>query len=124
MNNRRRNFRSRPSKNNFRRRNGVSNSNSPSNYNNGNKSFGRNGSSNNIYSVEKALNKFQQLAKDAQSSGDPVLIENYLQHADHYLRRFKELSNKNKEILNNKSEETDETVLNETKDQDIQQTSN
>ena len=37
MNNRRRNFRSRPSKNNFRRRNGVSNSNSPSNYNNGNK---------------------------------------------------------------------------------------
>ena len=29
--------------------------------------------------------KFQQLAKDAQSNGDPVLAQNYLQHADHYL---------------------------------------
>ena len=27
--------------------------------------------------------KFQQLAKDAQSNGDPVLAQNYLQHADH-----------------------------------------
>ena len=27
-----------------------------------------------------------QLARDAQSSGDPVLAENYLQHAEHYNR--------------------------------------
>ena len=38
------------------------------------------------------MQKFQQLAKDAQSNGDPVLAQNYLQHADHYLRRFNELS--------------------------------
>lgn len=30
--------------------------------------------------------KYQQLARDAQSSGDPVAAENYLQHAEHYLR--------------------------------------
>ena len=47
---------------------------------------------NNMHSVEKTMQKFQQLAKDAQSNGDPVLAQNYLQHADHYLRRFNELS--------------------------------
>ena len=41
---------------------------------------------NNIHSVEKTMQKFQQLAKDAQSNGDPVLAQNYLQHADHYLK--------------------------------------
>ena len=44
--------------------------------------------------------KFQQLAKDAQSNGDPVLAQNYLQHADHYLRRYNEL-NERKEISQN-----------------------
>ena len=40
------------------------------------------------------MQKFQQLAKDAQSNGDPVLAQNYLQHADHYLRRYNELNEK------------------------------
>ncbi len=30
--------------------------------------------------------KYSSLARDAQSSGDPVLAENYLQHAEHYNR--------------------------------------
>jgi hypothetical protein len=30
--------------------------------------------------------KYQQLARDATSSGDRVLAENYLQHAEHYFR--------------------------------------
>lgn len=30
--------------------------------------------------------KYLALARDAQSSGDPVLAENYLQHAEHYSR--------------------------------------
>jgi hypothetical protein len=30
--------------------------------------------------------KYIQLARDAQSSGDPVAAENYYQHAEHYLR--------------------------------------
>lgn len=30
--------------------------------------------------------RYLQLARDAQSSGDRVLSENYLQHADHYFR--------------------------------------
>ena len=30
--------------------------------------------------------KYLQLARDAQTSGDPVAAENYFQHAEHYLR--------------------------------------
>ena len=94
-NNRRRNFRSRPQKNNFRRRSGSINSGSANNLgNNGNLNFGRNGSMNNIHNVEKTMQKYQQLAKDAQSNGDPVLAQNYLQHADHFLRRYNELNEK------------------------------
>ena len=102
-NNRRRNFRSRSQKNNFRRRSGSINSNNTTNFNNnGNVSFGRNGSMNNLHNVEKTMLKFQQLAKDAQSNGDPVLAQNYLQHADHYLRRYNEL-NERKENTSEKS---------------------
>ena len=106
MNNRRRNFRSRPQKNNFRRRNGALNSTNSSSYNNGNTNFSRNGSMNNPHSVEKTMLKFQQLAKDAQSNGDPVLAQNYLQHADHYLRRYNELSDRRLDKSENKIEES------------------
>ena len=93
-NNRRRNFRPRSQKSNFRRRTGSSMPN-----NNGNMNFNRNGSMNNIHSVEKTMQKYQQLAKDAQSNGDPILAQNYLQHADHYLRRYNELSNKRENLV-------------------------
>ena len=110
-NNRRRNFRSRQQKSNYlRRRNGSS---STSSFNNGNINFSRNGSMNNSHNVEKTMQKFQQLAKDAQSNGDPVLAQNYLQHADHYLRRLNELTDKkesyverNKISENSTTEET------------------
>ena len=104
-NNRRRNFRNRQQKSNFlRRRNGSSSSNTFNN--NGNISFNRNGSMNNSHNVEKTMQKFQQLAKDAQSNGDPVLAQNYLQHADHYLRRYNEL-NERKETLPEKLKSDD-----------------
>ena len=106
-NNRRRNFRSRPQKNNFRRRGGSINSSNGSSFNNnGNMNFNRNGSMSNPHNVEKTMMKFQQLAKDAQSNGDPVLGENYLQHADHYSRRLAELNERNKENSNNNKSES------------------
>ena len=102
-NNRRRNFRPRTQKNNFRRRGGSLNSNgSNSLNNNGNLNFNRNGSMNNIHNVEKTMQKYQQLAKDAQSNGDPVLAQNYLQHADHYLRRYNELNERRESSIEKK----------------------
>ncbi len=107
-NNRRRNFRSRTQKSNFRRRGGSLSSNS-SNLSNGNLNFNRNGSMNNIHNVEKTMQKYQQLAKDAQSNGDPVLSQNYLQHADHYLRRYNEL-NERRENLSEKNVPEDKSL--------------
>ena len=123
-NNRRRNFRSRSPKSNFRRRGSSLNSGgSNSLSNNGNMNFNRNGSMNNIHNVEKTMQKFNQLAKDAQSNGDPVLAQNYLQHADHYLRRYNEL-NERRENSNEKTT-SDEKSLSEDKtlEKETQQTS-
>ncbi len=123
-NNRRRNFRPRQQKSNFRRRSNPINSTSSNNFNNnGNIGFNRNGSSNNIHSIEKAMNKFQQLAKDAQSNGDPVLAQNYLQHADHYLRRYNEL-NERKENFEKSKVLENLTKEDETKDQKVSQPTN
>ena len=122
-NNRRRNFRSRAQKSNFRRRSGSLSSNN-SNLNNGNLNFNRNGSMNNIHNVEKTMQKYQQLAKDAQSNGDPVLSQNYLQHADHYLRRYNEL-NERRENFTEKTVSEDKTPLSEdTKEKETQTATN
>ena len=37
-------------------------------------------------SAEKLLEKYNTLAKEALSSGDKTLSENYFQHADHFMR--------------------------------------
>ena len=36
--------------------------------------------------AQHVAEKYSQLARDAQASGDPVSAENYLQHAEHYFR--------------------------------------
>ena len=58
-------------------------------------------------SAEKLLEKYTSLAKEAMSSGDITLSENYLQHADHFMRIIDD-KNKNKvenKIINNSTEE-------------------
>ena len=124
-NNRRRNFRPRIQKNNFRRRSGSLNStNSNSLNNNGNMNFNRNGSMNNIHNVEKTMQKYQQLAKDAQSNGDPVLSQNYLQHADHYLRRYNELNERRENSIEKSIPEEKTLSKEENQKSEIQQTTN
>jgi hypothetical protein len=41
--------------------------------------------------AQTVFEKYQQLARDASSSGDRVLAENYLQHAEHYFRLLRAL---------------------------------
>ena len=124
-NNRRRNFRPRIQKNNFRRRSSSLNANNSNNLNNnGNMNFNRNGSMNNIHNVEKTMQKYQQLAKDAQSNGDPVLSQNYLQHADHYLRRFNELNERRENSIEKPIPEEKTLSNEENQKPEIQQTTN
>ena len=125
-NNRRRNFRPRPQKGSFRRRGGMPSNSSNSNgfNNNGNLNFNRNGSMNNIHNVEKAMQKYQQLAKDSQSNGDPVLAQNYLQHADHYLRRYNELNQKRESLIEKVEPNKESSPKEETLEKDTQQIRN
>ena len=48
-------------------------------------------------SAEKLLEKYSSLAKEAMSSGDKTLSENYLQHADHFMRIIEE-KNRNRNL--------------------------
>jgi len=86
--------------------------------------FNRNGSMNNIHNVEKTMQKYQQLAKDAQSNGDPVLAQNYLQHADHYLRRYTELNDRRENSTEKSITENKDLSKEENQKSEIQQTTN
>ena len=54
-------------------------------------------------SAEKLFEKYNSLAKEALSSGDKTLSENYFQHADHFMRIIDDKNiNKNKAQSNDK----------------------
>ena len=52
-------------------------------------------------SAEKLLEKYTNLAKEAFSTGDKTLSENYFQHADHFMRV---IDDKNKNRIQSKVE--------------------
>ena len=80
-----------------------------------NDNFQRKMSGRNNHNASKLIEKYSNLAREALSSGDKILSENYFQHADHFTRILKEkefqkksLDDKsNKEIGNNFSEKND-----------------
>ena len=57
-------------------------------------------------SAEKLFEKYTTMAKEAMSSGDKTLSENYLQHADHFMRI---IENKNKNQIQSKPDIENQT---------------
>ena len=105
MNDQKRRFRPRSQRNGFRPRNNGGHKSNGHFHSGSNGNISRNnGSMTNPFNVEKAAQKYLQLAKDALTSGDPVLHENYLQHAEHFNRRLSELNVKPKEPKESKTE--------------------
>ncbi len=81
-------------RNNFRRsdRNFKSNGDRPkygTNFSN-NENFQRKIPSRNNHNAPKLIEKYNNLAREALSSGDKILSENYFQHADHFTRILNE----------------------------------
>ena len=74
------------------------------------RSFSRNG-----LKVEKLLEKYNNLAKEALSNGDKILSESYYQHADHFLRV---IENRNS-IHNNSKPHLDHSTIEENSDDKI-----
>ena len=56
----------------------------------------------NNHNAPKLIEKYNNLAREALSSGDKILSENYFQHADHFTRILNEKEIQ-KKIFNNKS---------------------
>ena len=84
-------------RNNFRRndRNFKSNGDRPkygSNFSN-NDNFQRKIPGRNNHNAPKLIEKYNNLAREALSSGDKILSENYFQHADHFTRVLSEQEN-------------------------------
>ena len=61
-------------------------------------------------SAEKLFEKYNSLAKEAMSSGDKTLSENYLQHADHFMRI---IENKNINQNQNRVQADDKLAVND-----------
>tara|TARA_B100000427_G_C15066216_1_gene402107 strand:+ start:18 stop:386 length:369 start_codon:yes stop_codon:yes gene_type:complete len=117
MNDQRRRFKSRSQRNGFRGRNNRTSNNKTHFQSNGN--IGRsNGLMTNPFNVEKTMQKYLQLAKDALSSGDPVLHQNYLQHAEHYSRRLADLNGQTKELKTSSNKSNLSTSLEKTNQTD------
>ena len=65
----------------------------------------RNSASKNPYNLEKIIEKYQNLAKEALSGGDKILHESYLQHSDHFSRILSEVNTlKTKNNIDDKSQ--------------------
>ena len=56
----------------------------------------------NNHNAPKLIEKYNNLAREALSSGDKILSENYFQHADHFTRVLseQEINRKNRNIGN------------------------
>jgi Domain of unknown function (DUF4167) len=77
----------RPNQNNKNRQRGRNNNGGRKHVNPLSRNFESNGPDVKVRgNAAHIAEKYLQLARDAQSSGDPVLAENYLQHAEHYFR--------------------------------------
>ena len=98
-------FRNNNRRNNFRRgdRNFKSNGERTkfgSSFSN-NENFQRKIPGRNNHNASKLIEKYNNLAREALSSGDKILSENYFQHADHFTRILTEQSNFKKDRNSN-----------------------
>jgi hypothetical protein len=103
-------------RNNFRRndRNFKSNGERPkygSNFSN-NENFQRKIPGRNNHNASKLIEKYNNLAREALSSGDKILSENYFQHADHFTRILNEQENYKKSRFSVESKEDKNLIEN------------
>jgi len=109
-------------RNSFRRndRNFKSNGDRPkfgSNFSN-NENFQRKVPGRNNHNASKLIEKYNNLAREALSSGDKILSENYFQHADHFTRILDEQEKSKKaRYSSNVEENKDLTSLNKSIDE-------
>jgi hypothetical protein len=101
-----RRFRPRSNRHYSRRPNvGIKSDNGVYQFSNQRNNFSKNSTSKNPYNLEKIIEKYKNLAKEALSGGDKILHESYLQHSDHFSRILSEVNAlKTKNNIDDKSQ--------------------
>ena len=96
-------------------------SNDRNKYNNfsNNDTFQRKLSGRNNHNASKLIEKYNNLAREALSTGDKILSENYFQHADHFTRVLSEREIQKKQ-LDNKSFKNSEQSFSKSDDKNIE----
>ena len=83
-----------------------------------NENFQRKSPGRNNHNASKLIEKYSNLAREALSSGDKILSENYFQHADHFTRIFNDQDAQKKlSSTNNKTDNSQQNIANVNKDQ-------
>ena len=104
----------------FRRndRNFKSNGDRPKYVNNfsKNENFQRKLPGRNNHNASKLIEKYSNLAREALSSGDKILSENYFQHADHFTRILNDQDLQKKNNLSNDNQVNLQKDLNNTEE--------
>ena len=75
-----------------------------------NDNFQRKTPGRNNHNAAKLHEKYNNLAREALSSGDKILSENYFQHADHFKRILNDQENIRKMKLNNVNDATEKKM--------------
>ena len=75
-----------------------------------NDNFQRKTPGRNNHNASKLHEKYNNLAREALSSGDKILSENYFQHADHFKRILNDQENIKKMKLNNVNDATEKKM--------------
>ena len=110
-------------RNNFRRndRGFKSNSDRPkygSNFSK-NENFQRKSPGRNNHNASKLIEKYSNLAREALSSGDKILSENYFQHADHFTRILNDQDAQKKlNSINNDPSKSQQSIIEVNKEPD------
>ncbi len=80
--------------------------------------FQRKSPGRNNHNASKLIEKYSNLAREALSSGDKILSENYFQHADHFTRIFNDQDAQKKlSSTNNKTDNSQQNIADVNKDQ-------
>ena len=69
----------------------------------------RNSTPKNPQNLERLVEKYKILAKEALSSGDEILNQNYLQHSDHFSRILAEVNESRSKNNNTESQQDEKT---------------
>ena len=70
--------------------------------------------------AHQVCEKYLALAKDASATGDIIMAENYLQHAEHYQRIINEWNKDNNRVVSSDSRPNNKETYKETSKQNSQ----